>query len=94
MKLEKFENWCKFASEGLTKYDFAIFICSYILMAMFKDLGLENAMKVSSSIFLLMCVWYVCTFVCLLVFAIIKRARLKKTNIEKLIDEEARKENK
>lgn len=95
VKLEKFKMWCKFASEGLTKYDFALLFVSYLLMALAKDLNLENLLKVSGSFFMLICIWYLCTFVCLLVLYFIKKLnekKQKKLEIEKIIEEESKKD--
>lgn len=90
-KLEKFEKWCKFASEGFTKYDFLLFLGCFVLCALAKDLNLSTLFNVSGSIFLMLIMWYICTFICLVVLACIKKHDKKKTNIEKLIDEELKK---
>lgn len=92
MKLEKFEKWCEFASNGICKFDFPIILVSYVLCALAKDLNLQTLLSVSGAIFLMELVWYVCTFICLLVLACIKKHRSKKTNIQKLIDDELRKD--
>ena len=46
MNLKNFEKWCKFAGEGLTKYDFAIFLVSYTFIAFSKPKSLNKAIKV------------------------------------------------
>ena len=90
--LGNFEKWCKYSSEGFSKFDCELMLLSYLLTGLFYDLHLETAMRISSSILLVIFVWWFCTLVCNIVLYCIKKHRAKKTNIEKLIDEEIEKD--
>lgn len=89
--MKKFKEFVKFASQGLTEYDFCILLISYVLLAVSRDLNLDTLYRVSGGIFLLVIMWYFCTFVCMVVLTIIEKVQKKKTNIEVLIDEESKK---
>lgn len=92
--MKKFKEFVKLACNGLTKYDFAIILISYCLLAVSRDLQLDTLYNVSGGIFLMMVMWYFCTFVCLLILFIAEKVQKKKSNIETLIDEESKKGDK
>ena len=91
MKLKKFEKFVMEAVKGFTSYDFVVLWLSFLLCALFKDLSFDYAYSATSAIFIMIGTWYFCTFLCMIVLAILKKKRSKKLNIEKIIDEESKK---
>lgn len=83
----------KMSKESMSNIvDLVVFLSSLVLGAVAMDFDLYYLKAISGFLFFLECMWFICSFITLIVTEIIIRKRNKKSNIEKLIDEEIRKE--
>ena len=82
----------KMGKERINNYDFIVFIGSIVLCAFGLDFNLHYVTAIASGLFLMELMWIVCSILSFVITEIIIRKRQKKSNIEKLIDEESKKE--
>lgn len=85
-KLEKFKLFIDSALKGFTRNDVIFGFILFLIAGLSFDLKLETAFNVSSYVLTALLMWYLCTFVCMIIYSILKRKYEKKSNIEKLID--------
>lgn len=81
----------KMGKEGISKIDLFVLLGSMILGAFALDFNLKYVSAVSGFLFYVEFMFCICTILSLIITELIIRKRNKKSNIEKLIDEESKK---
>lgn len=81
----------KIGKEGINNYDFIVFIGALVLGAFGLDFNLHYVTALAGGLFFMELMWFVCSILSFVITEIIIRKRNKKSNIEKLIDEEINK---
>ena len=74
-----------------SKFCLCCFWILSILCTLFKELNLSSTLGLVLFLWFSLIIIYVSYYVCCFVFVCIKKHKSKKTNIEKLIDEEEKK---